>query len=88
MEKNSNKKFMITCKEATMISVKKADISVPLMDRLRLFMHLLICQYCRLFEKQNKIIDKLLKNWKTSKKLSKSDKNKLQSEIEKGLNII
>lgn len=85
MENKSNKKFMITCKEATMISVKKAEINVSLKNRLRLFMHLLICQYCRLFEKQNKIIDKLLKNWKTSKKLSESDKNNLQAEIEKGL---
>lgn len=82
---SSNKKLMISCKEATILSIKKAEISVPFYDRLRLFLHLIICQYCRLFEKQNKIIDKLLKNWQTSKKLPESDKNKLQQEIEKKL---
>lgn len=82
---SSNKKLMISCKDATMITIKKAEISVPFYDRLRLFIHLIICQYCRLFEKQNKIIDKLLKNWQTSKRLSESDKNKLQQEIEKKL---
>lgn len=86
MENKPNKnKLMITCKEATMISVQKAEIGVSLNDRLRLFVHLLICQYCRLFEKQNKIIEKLLKNWKTSKKLSNEQKIKLKVEIEKEL---
>jgi hypothetical protein len=82
---NSSSKFMISCKEATMISVQKTEIGVSLKDRVRLFTHLLICQYCRLFEKQNKIIDKILKNWKTGKKLSESEKNNLQKEIERNL---
>lgn len=82
---SNNSKFIITCKEATMISVQKAEINVSLKDKLRLYMHLVICQYCRLFEKQNKVIDNLLKNWKTSKKLTESDKNKLQLEVEKEL---
>lgn len=82
---SSKSKFIITCKEATMISVKKSEISVSLKDKLRLYMHLIICQYCRLFEKQNKIIDRLLKSWKTGKKLSDSDKSKLQLEIDKEL---
>jgi hypothetical protein len=82
---SSNNKLMISCKEATLITIKKAEINVSFYDKLRLFIHLIICKYCRLFEKQNKIIDKLLKNWQTSKKLSESDKNKLQQEIEKKL---
>lgn len=86
MENNTNtKKLMITCKEATMLSVQKAEIKLPFSDRIRLFIHLLICQYCRLFDKQSKMIDKLLTNWKTNKKLTAEQKNTLQSVIEKEL---
>lgn len=86
MENNTNtKKLMITCKEATMLSMQKTEISLSFSDRMRLFMHLLVCQYCRLFNKQNKMIDRLLSNWKTDKKLSDFDKNHLQNIIEKEL---
>jgi hypothetical protein len=84
MANNTNsKKLMITCKEATMLSVQKSEINISLLDKMRLFIHLLVCQYCRLFNKQNKIIDKLLSNWKTDKKLSDFDKNHLEHIIEK-----
>ena len=87
MENNTNtKKLMITCKEATMLSVQKAEINLSFSDRFRLFIHLIICQYCRLFDKQSKMIDKLISNWKTDKKLSDIDKTQLQSIIEKELN--
>ncbi|MBK7229913.1 MAG: hypothetical protein IPH97_13835 [Ignavibacteriales bacterium] len=86
MANNTNtKKLMITCKEATMLSVQKAEITLSFSDRMRLFIHLLVCQYCRLFNKQNKMIDRLLSNWKTDKKLSDFDKNHLQNIIEKEL---
>lgn len=86
MENNTNtKKLMISCKEATMLSVQKAEINLSFSDRFRLFIHLIICQYCRLFDKQSKIIDKLISNWKTDKKLSDIDKTQLQSIIEKEL---
>ena len=86
MANNTNsKKIMITCKEATMLSVQKAEISLSLSDRIRLFVHFLVCQYCRLFNKQSKMIDKLLSNWKTDKKLTTDQKTSLQSIIEKEL---
>lgn len=68
-----------------MLSVQKAEINVSLSDRIRLFIHLLICQYCRLFNKQSKMIDKILSNWNTNKTLSTLEKNHLQTEIEKKL---
>ena len=87
MENNTNtKKLMISCKEATMLSVQKAEINLSFSDRFRLFIHLIICQYCRLFDKQSKMIDKLISNWKTDKKLSDIDKTQLQSIIEKEVN--
>jgi hypothetical protein len=78
-------KLMITCKEATMLSVQKAEIKLSFLDRMRLFIHLLVCQYCRLFDKQTKMIDKIISNWKTDKKLSDLEKNSLQNIIEQEL---
>lgn len=83
MESQNKNKFMISCKEATMIVVKKAEIKVTFSERLKLFLHLIICQYCRLFEKQNKIIDKIVSNWKTNKKLSLEHKNAIKLAVEK-----
>jgi hypothetical protein len=83
MESRNKNKFMISCKEATMIVVKKAEIKVTFSERLKLFLHLIICQYCRLFEKQNKIIDKIISSWKTNKKLSLEHKNAIKLTIEK-----
>jgi len=86
MKNNTNtKKLMITCKEATMLSVQKSEINLSFSDRMRLFIHLLVCQYCRLFDKQSKLIDKLISNWKADKTLSDIDKNQIQSIIEKEL---
>lgn len=76
---------MITCKEATMLSVQKAEIKLSVRDRFRLFIHLVICQYCRLFDKHNKIINKIISNWKTDKKLSDNQKSSLQNLIEQKL---
>jgi hypothetical protein len=83
MESRNKNKFMISCKEATMIVVKKAEIKVTFSEKLKLFLHLIICQYCRLFEKQNKIIDKIISSWKTNKKLSLEHKNAIKLTIEK-----
>ncbi len=68
-----------------MLSVQKAEVKLSFSDRMRLFIHLLICQYCRLFDKQMKMIDKLISNWKTDKKLSEIEKDQLQIVIEKEL---
>lgn len=84
MTKNKQK-FLISCKEATLISVKKAEINISFYDRIRLYMHLLICQYCRLFEKQNKFIEKIISGWQTNKKLTSEQKAVLKEEIIKAI---
>ncbi len=80
--KSKPHKLMITCKESTMLSVKKAEIGISFQDRLRLMLHHFICKYCRLFDKQNKIVDKVLENWKVDKKLSEDQKKSIQQSID------
>lgn len=82
----NKKKLLISCKEATMLSVQKAEITLSFTDRMRLFIHLLICQYCRLFDKQIKMIDTILSTWNTNKKLTNDQKTALQAIIDKELN--
>ncbi|GJQ44222.1 MAG: hypothetical protein JETCAE03_37200 [Ignavibacteriaceae bacterium] len=69
-----------------MLSVQKAEINLSFTDRMRLFIHLLICQYCRLFDKQIKMIDTILSTWNTNKKLTNDQKTALQAIIDKELN--
>jgi hypothetical protein len=48
---------MLNCKQATEMVLKKQSEALSLMERLNLFMHLSMCRFCSLFEKQNAIID-------------------------------
>lgn len=48
---------MLNCKQATEMVIKKQTENLGLMDRLNLFMHLSMCKFCSLFEKQNAMID-------------------------------
>jgi hypothetical protein len=51
------KGLMITCKDATQLVVKRNHETLSMWDRMRLKMHLSMCRFCSLFEKQNRIID-------------------------------
>ncbi len=47
---------MISCKEATFLISKKEENKLSFVEKIKLKMHLLICSFCRLFEKQSKLI--------------------------------
>jgi hypothetical protein len=51
------KGFMLSCEDTTHLVVKKAYEKLGMWDRMRIFLHLSMCKYCSLFEKQNKFID-------------------------------
>ncbi len=46
---------MISCKEATNYISQKEEGKLSFSQRLHLWQHLLICSFCRLFYKQNKV---------------------------------
>ena len=48
---------MISCKDATELAMKSAYRKPGAYDRLRLRFHMLLCKFCKLFQKQNTIID-------------------------------
>ncbi len=47
---------MISCKEATYLISKKEEGKITMVERLKLSFHLMMCRFCKMFEKQNNFI--------------------------------
>lgn len=86
-------KIFLSCKEATFLVSKKQETSISLFKSIQLKMHLLMCKFCALFNKQSNLIHHELKrrndgNYEsTTLQLNDATKinlqNKIDSEIEK-----
>lgn len=79
------KGMMLSCEDTTHLVVKKAYEKLGWWDKMRLFMHLGMCKYCSLFEKQNKLIDDQVANLDESgiNKLDQEMKDKILEDIQK-----
>lgn len=77
-------RIMISCKDATHLVVKKNHEALTMWDKMRLLMHLSMCRFCSLFEKQNKIIDEKVAELdeKTPSHLTEESKEKILHQIE------
>ena len=82
-------KVIYNCEEATKYVVQKGDIKLSMIQRMRLWMHMQMCDACRRFDIQNEWIDKQMKNLLPNEEghLSHEQKEKmdqtLQNEIKK-----
>lgn len=54
--------LMLSCKKASALIVKREDFMLRIIERIQLFLHVMMCSACRRFEAQNKIISKALKH--------------------------
>ena len=54
----------ITCREATEITLRAEDRSVPLAERLSLRLHHRICGNCRRFNRQVELMRKASARWR------------------------
>jgi hypothetical protein len=82
------KKFKITCDEATTICDKSQYKEASLLEIVKLNWHFWQCKFCKLYSIQNNRMSLLFKvkaaDCKQHKKcLSKMDKEKLATELEK-----
>lgn len=75
---------MISCKKATQYILKREQGRLSIKKRLELWLHLGICSLCKLFFKQNAIINKSLQKSGDSPVpgLSELDKAKIASLME------
>lgn len=75
-------KLFITCREATMFSIKKEERSLPFSERIKLFLHLIICEFCRLFDRQHIFLSLQIKNLHTNETLTDIEKDHMHHLIE------
>lgn len=68
----------ISCKEAVNLMLRKEEGKLSLWNRLHLWRHLMICSLCRIFLKQNDLMNSHLKQSKDTKyHLSEDDKQNI-----------
>ncbi len=80
---------MISCKQASLLSTKKAEGKLTFKERVLLFIHVKMCEVCRLFDKQNKFISVHAKQQgkvEVFKELSEQDKRELVRKLEEHSN--
>ncbi len=53
-----------TCKETAALMVAREDRALPLGDRVALYVHLLVCKTCPLFEKQLLTLRNSMRQWR------------------------
>jgi hypothetical protein len=54
---------MLTCKDATQLISRSMDASLPIVQRIRLRLHLLICEWCARYERQLFLIRETLRHF-------------------------
>ena len=81
------KKLRITCNEATTICDKSQYQEASFIEKIKLNLHFLTCQICRLYSKQNSKMTRLFKSKSIDCKrkticLSETDKRALKKQLE------
>jgi len=80
--KTLKKYFVITCLEATNFVSRREEKKLSSGEQFKLSLHLAICGFCRLFEKQNKFIISHMKHIHSDVLFSAAEKEQLQRKIE------
>ncbi len=80
---------MISCDEATAICDKNQYGEASSWDKFRLNIHLLLCNHCKAYSKQNHLITKMLGKYLDtcdgSKHLTKEEKIELEKKLNEQL---
>ncbi|HEY9258020.1 hypothetical protein [Chitinophaga sp.] len=82
MGQHTHTNWMPCCKEATLLVEKQLQQeSLPLLQKMGLRLHLLICIYCRRYAKQSKAIDQHLDGFVTQTDILPDESLKLKWEM-------
>jgi hypothetical protein len=82
------KKIVFNCKQATLLSLKKEEGKISIIEKLKLSYHLLYCSSCKRFVKQSSTINQIGKGIDNSifthppHKLSEKVKEDIQQQID------
>ncbi|HAW20783.1 MAG TPA: hypothetical protein DCX14_11415 [Flavobacteriales bacterium] len=72
---------MISCKEASELSVKSAEKSLGLKGKIQLWFHTMQCQLCKAFDTQSRWIGKVASNLKSDEKFTEAEKIELKKVV-------
>ncbi len=85
------KRILYNCNKATYLIEKRQLTTITLREAIELRIHFLGCYFCRLYDKQSKVINSMIKelfndSFSSDIKLSDTFKKELHDKIEEGLN--
>lgn len=72
---------MISCKEASELSIKRQEKAISLKHRLQLWMHLSMCKLCKSFDQQTKWIGTALKKMTIEAAYTAEEKSELKRKV-------
>ncbi len=82
-------KLLINCDEATTICDKSQYDEAPLVDRIRLTLHLAFCRNCKKYTKQNSLMSDVFSRFATpcqgSDQMPDEDKKDLEEKLQEEL---
>ena len=84
------KKIQYNCREATYLIEKKQHVRLSIKERVHLLIHLSGCSVCRLFQRQSRMINRMLKGMFSDtaaeeRKLDEDVKREMQDKINERL---
>ncbi|WP_288073253.1 hypothetical protein [Hydrotalea sp.] len=85
MKRKVMRSLMISCLKATELIEKKSLMPLSWIEKIKLKVHLSLCDLCVHYEHQSKVIDDWMKTEKTDINIPVSDTNALQQRILKSL---
>lgn len=72
---------IIPCTQATFLISKREKHALPFREKFQLLIHLMICEFCRRFLEQTRIISKAAKSIIAEEKLTVEEKVKLKKML-------
>lgn len=84
------KKIQYNCREATYLIEKKQHVRLTIKERLHLVIHLSGCSVCRLFQRQSRMINRMVKGMfrdtaSEQRRLDEEEKREMQERINERL---
>ena len=75
--------LMLSCKKASELIDKQSVVKLSVKEKVMLHMHTSMCDGCKAYQKQSKLLDKLLQNHIQSKEtdVPQIKNNKLKQQI-------
>lgn len=72
---------MISCKEASQLSLKREERPLSLDQAIRLQVHLMFCRFCRAFVLQSKWINAVVRKLEVAEHLEEGEKRKMKQHL-------